>query len=62
MNTFRDPATNVSIHVPHENDDPTYRGRAGQRVQEWMESGAISMASRPSTAPSPSNEHERLAR
>jgi 5,5'-dehydrodivanillate O-demethylase len=23
MNTFRDPATNVSIHVPHESDDKT---------------------------------------
>jgi len=25
MNTFRDPAGNVSIHVPHENDDPQWR-------------------------------------
>jgi 5,5'-dehydrodivanillate O-demethylase oxygenase subunit len=24
MNTFRDPATNTSIHVPHESDDPTW--------------------------------------
>jgi hypothetical protein len=42
MNTFRDPATNVSLHVPHENDDPSYRGRSGQRAQEWAESGGIS--------------------
>ncbi|MEA2639251.1 MAG: 5,5-dehydrodivanillate O-demethylase oxygenase subunit, partial [Chloroflexota bacterium] len=42
MNTFRDPATNVSVHVPHEGDDPTYRGRSGQRVAEWMQTGAIS--------------------
>jgi 5,5'-dehydrodivanillate O-demethylase len=25
MNTFRDPATNVSIHVPHESDEPRWR-------------------------------------
>jgi 5,5'-dehydrodivanillate O-demethylase oxygenase subunit len=42
MNTFRDPATNVSVHVPHENDDPNYRGRNGQRALEWAESGGIS--------------------
>jgi 5,5'-dehydrodivanillate O-demethylase oxygenase subunit len=41
MNTFRDPAKNVSIHVPHENDDPDYRGRNGQRAQERMAAGAI---------------------
>jgi 5,5'-dehydrodivanillate O-demethylase len=42
MNTFRDPATNVSIHVPHENDDPGYRGRAGERAYQWLQSGGIS--------------------
>jgi 5,5'-dehydrodivanillate O-demethylase len=41
MNTFRDPATNVSIHVPHENDDPGYRGRAGERAYQWLQSGGI---------------------
>ncbi len=31
MNTFRDPATNVSIHVANEADDPTWaRGREGR--------------------------------
>ena len=25
MNTFRDPARNVSIHVPHESDEPRWR-------------------------------------
>jgi len=33
MNTFRDPATNVSIHVPHENDDPA-RGEAARKARE----------------------------
>jgi 5,5'-dehydrodivanillate O-demethylase len=42
MNTFRDPATNVSIHVPHERDDPTWRGRAGEAVWEAQQKGAIS--------------------
>ncbi len=37
MNTFRDPAANVSIHIPDESDDPTwsfgsaFRGGAAQR-------------------------------
>jgi len=31
MNTFRDPATNVSVHVANEADDPTWaRGRTGR--------------------------------
>ncbi len=42
MNTFRDPARNVSIHVPHENDDPNYRGRSGQQAFEWAQAGGIS--------------------
>ena len=33
MNTFRDPATNVSIHVPHENDDPA-RGATALAAKE----------------------------
>src|SRR5437016_4720318 len=33
MNTFRDPAANVSIHVPHENDDPA-RGEAARKAKE----------------------------
>lgn len=33
MNTFRDPATNVSIHVPHENDDPA-RGVAAKAARD----------------------------
>ena len=41
MNTFRDPATNVSVHVPHENDDPNYRGRSGEALQRRQEAGAI---------------------
>ena len=33
-NTFRDPATNVSIHVPNESDDPTWtRDAAGERPE-----------------------------
>jgi 5,5'-dehydrodivanillate O-demethylase len=42
MNTFRDPATNVRIHVPHETDNPNYRGRSGERVWQWNQSGGIS--------------------
>ena len=41
MNTFRDPAANVSIHVPHERDDPTFRGRSGEVIFERLEAGAI---------------------
>src|SRR5207247_7961479 len=37
MNTFRDPASNVSIHVPHENADPA-RGEAARTAKE---AGAI---------------------
>lgn len=42
MNTFRDPTRNVSLHVPHETDDPAYKGRSGQRAYEWSQSGGIS--------------------
>ena len=42
MNTFRDPATNVSVHVPHEADDPNYRGRSGAAIYERQKAGAIS--------------------
>jgi 5,5'-dehydrodivanillate O-demethylase len=42
MNTFRDPASNVRIHVPHETDDPAWRGRSGERVYQWAQSGGIS--------------------
>ncbi len=39
MNTFRDPAKNVSIHVPHESDDQEWqRGRRGPNQAD----GAIS--------------------
>ena len=41
MNTFRDPAKNVSIHVPHERDDPDYRGRSGAAIYERQQAGAI---------------------
>ena len=41
MNTFRDPATNVSVHVPHEADDPNYRGRSGAADYERQKAGAI---------------------
>jgi hypothetical protein len=42
MNTFRDPATNISVHVPTENDDPAYRGRQGEQAFLWAKSGGIS--------------------
>ena len=42
MNTFRDPATNVSVHVPHEADDPNYRGRSGRDDYMRQQAGAIS--------------------
>ena len=42
MNTFRDPATNVSVHVPHETDDPTWKGRSGERIYERQKKGGIS--------------------
>ena len=29
MNTFRDPATNISIHVPREEDEPRYSRNGG---------------------------------
>jgi 5,5'-dehydrodivanillate O-demethylase len=37
MNTFRDPANNVSIHVPHENDDVAWRA-----ANPFNREGAIS--------------------
>lgn len=29
MNTFRNPATNISVHVPTESDDPTFEASGG---------------------------------
>ncbi|HTE87272.1 MAG TPA: Rieske 2Fe-2S domain-containing protein [Dehalococcoidia bacterium] len=37
MNTFRDPSTNVSVHVPHENDDVAWRA-----ANPFNREGAIS--------------------
>ena len=34
MNTFRDPAKNVSIHVPTESDDPNWQGYQADRASE----------------------------
>ncbi len=42
MNTFRDPSTAVSIHVPTERDEPNYRGRDGQATFLRQQAGAIS--------------------
>jgi 5,5'-dehydrodivanillate O-demethylase len=39
MNTFRDPETNVSIHVPHESDDKEFR--ALQRANAQQREGQI---------------------
>jgi 5,5'-dehydrodivanillate O-demethylase len=41
MNTFRDPTTNISIHVPTETDDPDYRGRQGEEAFLWAQTGGI---------------------
>jgi len=45
MNTFRDPATNVSVHVPTETDDPTFEGLTGRRTTEQVRQGAVSTGS-----------------
>jgi 5,5'-dehydrodivanillate O-demethylase len=45
MNTFRDPATNVSIHVPTESDDPTFEasgGLTGTSLLYGERNGAVS--------------------
>jgi len=42
MNTFRDTARNVSIHVPTEDDDPNFQGLTGERVTRLIRQGAIS--------------------
>ncbi len=42
MNTFRDPATNISIHVPTERDAVGYRGRAGEQAFVDQQAGRIS--------------------
>ena len=39
MNTFRDPAKNVSVHVPTESDDPAWLGFQGRRVAGAMSTG-----------------------
>jgi 5,5'-dehydrodivanillate O-demethylase len=41
MNTFRDPVTNISVHVPHETDELGYRGRDGEEAYQWLEAGGI---------------------
>ena len=41
MNTFRDPATNISIHVPREEDEPRY-SRGGGLAREDAPRGAVS--------------------
>jgi 5,5'-dehydrodivanillate O-demethylase len=45
MNTFRDPATNVSVHVPTETDDPNFEGLTGRRATEQQKEGAVSTGS-----------------
>jgi 5,5'-dehydrodivanillate O-demethylase len=42
MNTFRDAATNVSVHVPTETDDPNFEGLTGRRTTEQVKAGAVS--------------------
>ena len=40
MNTFRDPATNVSIHIPTESDDPNWdRGVDSSRQRRTISTG-----------------------
>jgi 5,5'-dehydrodivanillate O-demethylase oxygenase subunit len=41
INTFRDPATNVSVHVPNERDDPNWVSRSARHNQK-LEKGAMS--------------------
>jgi 5,5'-dehydrodivanillate O-demethylase len=45
MNTFRDPSTNLSIHVPTETDDPTFEGLTGRRNSDLIKQGAVSTGS-----------------
>ena len=44
MNTFRDPAKNVSIHVPTESDDPSWVGRSARHNSRLLK-GAIGSGS-----------------
>jgi hypothetical protein len=41
MNTFRDPATNVSIHIPTESDDPNWSRYGGGRGNVRVREGAV---------------------
>jgi len=41
MNTFRDPATNVSIHVPHESDDRAWRNMDTANAGAVSDDGVI---------------------
>src|SRR4029453_14019146 len=45
INTFRDPATNVCLHVPTETDDPNFEGLTGKRATEQQKAGAASTGS-----------------
>ena len=42
MNTFRDPATNISIHVPREEDEPRYSRGGGLSRDAAGARGAVS--------------------
>jgi len=41
MNTFRDPAKNVSVHVPDEYDDPNWKGYNGERNINGTRNGSV---------------------
>lgn len=40
MNTFRDPETNESVHVPTESDDPTWRFGPQRQPEGAVSTGA----------------------
>ncbi len=40
MNTFRDPETNESVHVPTESDDPTWRNQPQRTPEGAVSTGA----------------------
>jgi 5,5'-dehydrodivanillate O-demethylase len=45
MNTFRDPATNVSVHVPTESDDPNWVTRSARHNRRLLQGALGSGAS-----------------
>jgi hypothetical protein len=53
MNTFRDPATNVSIHIPTESDDPNWTRAAPGEERDQVRRRSNSLATGNSTKYSP---------